>query len=74
MITVLQYNQIFKGEFAYEKTFQKIMFVTCLHLYSTVFEWFFDLKIPFHYYLTSVCSTSEISPHSDIPDGSKIES
>ena len=35
---------------------------------------FFNLKIPFHYYLTSVCSTSEISPHSDIPAGPKIES
>lgn len=28
---------------------------------------FIDLKMPFNYYWTSVCSTSEISPHSDIP-------
>lgn len=34
----------------------------------------FCLRIPFSHNLTSVCSTSEISPHSDIPAGPKIES
>lgn len=37
------------------------MFVTCLPLYSTVFECFFDLKIPFNHY------KSPISTYSDIP-------
>ena len=64
MITVLQYNQIFKGEFAYEKTFQKIMFAICLHLYSTVFECFFDLKIPFNHYKSPISTTCN-----DLPNG-----
>ena len=34
----------------------------------------FCLRIPFNHNLTSVCSTSEISPRSDIPAGPKIES